>query len=246
MWHPAHINYFNRLIGGGRGAYERGFETSYWGEAFNEEVIEWLHDHAPPQARIKTLALNELAVTNLQQMGKLRGDIRLATGDSDPDYFLLQVRQGFMGRAERALHFGQRPLKRFEARGVPRLEIHAGNALSTAPRKTDIITTAPAVDHLATTATDALTTPTTGTADTVETTPTISPINPDADVDAPPMPAPATPLLQTPAVSLPPVDPSRLTVPPGVVPTPTAVPSAARPTTPTGEIKIDILPARRP
>jgi len=42
------------------------------------------------------------------------------------------------------------------------------------------------------------------------------------------------------------VDPSRLTVPRGVVPTPTAVPSAVRPTTPTGEIKIDILPARRP
>ena len=33
--HPYELSYYNELIGGPRGAWERGFELSYWYDAFN-------------------------------------------------------------------------------------------------------------------------------------------------------------------------------------------------------------------
>jgi hypothetical protein len=134
----------------------------------------------------------------------------------------------------------------FEAQGVPRIEIYSGDALSPklSEAKDEGTTAVPSADHT-TTFPEAITTATTATVGTAPTTPTEVLLNPDADVERPSEPDPGPPAEQLPADTLPPVDPSRLTVPRGVVPTPTAVPSAPRITTGTGEIRIDFLPPRR-
>ena len=35
--HPYELSYYNELIGGPRGAWERGFELSYWYDAFTRQ-----------------------------------------------------------------------------------------------------------------------------------------------------------------------------------------------------------------
>ncbi len=129
--HPDHLNFFNVFVGGAKGAYEKGFETSYWGEAVNEEVIDYLNSITKPGTKFKPLALNELAFLNLQGWGMLSEE-GVYTAASEPyDYYILQVRQGFFGNRERALHFGAKPLRVFEAQGVPKIEIFSGDALTT-------------------------------------------------------------------------------------------------------------------
>ena len=39
-FHPYLLSYFNPLVGGLKGAQQLGFETTYWGEALNQEVID--------------------------------------------------------------------------------------------------------------------------------------------------------------------------------------------------------------
>lgn len=116
--HPHEISYFNILTGGLEGARDR-FEITYWGEAFNEEVLACLNDpeKLPPRSRIKTLAMNPLVPFHLQDWGMLRNDLVF---DPPPpyDYWLLQMRRGFFGRAERYL-FDRIPEKVFGPPGVP-------------------------------------------------------------------------------------------------------------------------------
>src|SRR5690606_34510130 len=61
MTHPNELNYYNWIVGRSKGAYERGFETAYWGEAVNEDVTSYLRSILKPGDKVKTLALNEEA-----------------------------------------------------------------------------------------------------------------------------------------------------------------------------------------
>src|SRR5690606_5668556 len=101
--HPNQLNYFNWSVGRARGAYDRGFETSYWGEAVNEDVTEYLNTILEPGDKVKVLALNELAFENLRQWGKLPAKVDFSPDEPPYDYAILQVRQGFMRSRERSL-----------------------------------------------------------------------------------------------------------------------------------------------
>jgi hypothetical protein len=80
--HPYELSYYNELVGGPRGAWERGFELSYWYDAFNPPVIEELNRRFPPHAQVDFLSdLTQTAsgvFQELQSLGSLRSDIVLA------------------------------------------------------------------------------------------------------------------------------------------------------------------------
>ena len=42
--HPFELSYYNELIGGPRGAWQRGFELTYWYDAFNDRTLAELND----------------------------------------------------------------------------------------------------------------------------------------------------------------------------------------------------------
>jgi hypothetical protein len=107
LYHPHELSYFNVLTGGLRGARDR-FETSYWGEGFNNEVIDYINKNFPQGARVKTLAMNPLVVYHLQEWSHqekkiLREDL-VFDGQPPYDYWILHERRGMFSRAERYLH----------------------------------------------------------------------------------------------------------------------------------------------
>jgi len=116
--HPHELSYFNVLTGGLEEAQDR-FETSYWGESLNEEVIAYLNT-LPSGAHVRPLAMHELSLIHLQEWGVLRDDLRFDTGGAfkSYDYFLLQVRKGFFGPIEQYL-FDRPAEKVFSFQGVP-------------------------------------------------------------------------------------------------------------------------------
>ena len=82
--HPYELSYYNELVGGPRGAWERGFELSYWYDAFTPRVIADLNKRLPPGAQVEFLnKKTDTAVAVFQDqrsLGILRGDIMLGWG----------------------------------------------------------------------------------------------------------------------------------------------------------------------
>ena len=80
--HPYELSYYNELVGGPRGAWEQGFELTYWYDAFNGRVLDDLNRRAPAGCRRSTSSTTRPDLGHgfqeLQTLGILRGDIVLA------------------------------------------------------------------------------------------------------------------------------------------------------------------------
>ena len=89
--HPFELSYYNSLIGGPRGAWRRGFELTYWFDAFNKETLDELNRVLPPGAMVEqpNTLTNPPTFNELQNLGALRGDIKMGInpGERQPDRF---------------------------------------------------------------------------------------------------------------------------------------------------------------
>jgi Dolichyl-phosphate-mannose-protein mannosyltransferase len=83
--HPYELSYYNALVGGPRGAWSRGFDLSYWYDAFNGPVLADINARLPHEAQVDFLNENCVLVTfqELQSLGALRPDILLVTRQAD-------------------------------------------------------------------------------------------------------------------------------------------------------------------
>ena len=178
--HPNELNYYNWLVGKSAGAYEQGYETSYWGEAVNSDVTTYLSGILKPGDKVKTLALNETAFDNLRQWGKLPANVDFSPDEPPYDYVIMQVRQGFMGPVELRLMSSKKPLRTFSKNGVPRILVFDGKTVN------DVFPKAPAQQTITNPSIfDQATTPTarefTSASLTADTTPQTSATTPVAD-----------------------------------------------------------------
>jgi hypothetical protein len=90
--HPFELSYYNTLVGGPRGAWQRGFELTYWYDAFTPQTLDEINRLLPPGA--PAAFPSELSAPQtfqeLQALGRLRKDIRIdAPGDDFPYLWLL-------------------------------------------------------------------------------------------------------------------------------------------------------------
>jgi Dolichyl-phosphate-mannose-protein mannosyltransferase len=111
--HPYELSYYNALIGGPRGAWERGFELTYWYDAFTNQVIADLNRKLPPNPEIDFFnPLTETSVIvfqELQSLGALRGDITLAATTPNQFPFVWLLTQDSKAVAFTRLVFAMRP-----------------------------------------------------------------------------------------------------------------------------------------
>ncbi len=95
-----------------RGNARFSFEQTYWGNAVDAEAIGWLNSNLPPNARVKTLALQPAVFEILKEWEVLRPDIEFE-GAPPYDAHLMQNRKGFWGRTEWHFHDDRIPLRTF-------------------------------------------------------------------------------------------------------------------------------------
>jgi hypothetical protein len=119
-YHPHELSYFNFFAGGLRGARDQ-YETTYWGEALNENVLVYINT-LPPNANVHALAMHGLALEHLQEWGQLRKDLRIDQ-PGPVDAFLLQWRRGMFGPEEYAFA-ESRPAWVYAFRGVPFFSVY--------------------------------------------------------------------------------------------------------------------------
>lgn len=94
--HPYQLAYYNALVGGTRGATERGFETIYWGQVY-QEAPSFLNSVAEPNPRVLVIPRGVIYLLEFQQQaGALRPDVQF-TGDEREagavDYVMFQAMQ---------------------------------------------------------------------------------------------------------------------------------------------------------
>jgi len=77
--HPYELSYYNALIGGPRGAWNAGFELTYWYDAFDPKSLSRINATLPEHASI--IFPDDLSAPStfqeLQSLGALRGDVNL-------------------------------------------------------------------------------------------------------------------------------------------------------------------------
>ena len=89
MIHPYELSYYNEFIKGPANAWKKhGCELTYWYDAFTPRVIEEINAKLPKETSIN-FANGESSPLDLfptlQQLGALRGDIKLLSFDSDEE-----------------------------------------------------------------------------------------------------------------------------------------------------------------
>jgi hypothetical protein len=123
--HPFHLSYFSAVVGGLPGAYQSGYETTYWGERLTQDVLDWLNDPAkvPEGSAIKTRAMFSRVLKNHQQWGSLRSDLHideLPEGREAFDFHLIQARRGMWANSDLPFISNMHRARAvFEVDGVP-------------------------------------------------------------------------------------------------------------------------------
>src|SRR5262249_326846 len=110
--HPYELSYYNELVGGPRGAWNRGFELTYWYDAFNPGVMDDLNRRLPERAQIAFL--NKKTDTaapvfyEYRSLRALRPDIVLQQMETDLPFVWL-LTQDSKAYAFTRLLFAMRP-----------------------------------------------------------------------------------------------------------------------------------------
>jgi hypothetical protein len=109
--HPYELSYYNELIGGPRGAWAKGFELSYWYDAFNPAVIRAVNAKLPRGVEVDLLNQKTNVVTfqELQSLGMLRRDIVLVSRQTDRFPYVWLLTQDSKATALTRLMFAMRP-----------------------------------------------------------------------------------------------------------------------------------------
>jgi hypothetical protein len=111
--HPYELSYYNELLGGPQGAWRRGFELTYWYDAFTDKVLEDINQKLPPEAEVDFF--NDKTDTSVivfqehQSLGTLRGDIRLKARGADRFPYVWLLTQDSKAEALQRLLFAMRP-----------------------------------------------------------------------------------------------------------------------------------------
>jgi hypothetical protein len=115
--HPFQLSYYNRLVGGVRGAYLRGLEVTYFMEAFTPRFLKDLDETLPLNVSVNASVANFM-FEYYQRQGRLRSDLKF-TAQRPFDYYLLLNRQSVLSAAERRLFRTVKPVVSVHSAGIP-------------------------------------------------------------------------------------------------------------------------------
>lgn len=123
--HPFELSYYNELIGGPKGAREKGFELAYWYDAFNPSAIAAINELLPPGAAVSffTGKVEAPTFSELQSLGALRGDIDLGMKDSSKFPYGWLLTQDAKASSQSRLLFAMKPFYSLAPAQLDRLRV---------------------------------------------------------------------------------------------------------------------------
>ncbi len=116
---PVPLSYYNPLFGGLPGATRLGMEPTYYWDALQPEILDWLNAHSSPDQKVR-FSRYPTSWLYLRQTKKLRVGI-LPTEPGDWAWYVVQNRPGEFRALERDLIAHGKPARLFIKCGVPLL-----------------------------------------------------------------------------------------------------------------------------
>lgn len=102
-YHPQTLSHYNLLVGGVRGASQLGFEPTYWWDALDDEVLDWLNTHTEPSVPIAFSFPADLNVSLLRSWGKLHAGVTEPHSGTRFKWYVVQNRPSALSPIDRAL-----------------------------------------------------------------------------------------------------------------------------------------------
>ena len=101
-YYPQGLSHYSLLVGGVRGAAHLGMEPTYWWDALDSDVLDWINANTAPGASVAFSSITPQNVEWLREWGRLREEV------SDRDegsfqWYVLQNRPGLFNAVERKL-----------------------------------------------------------------------------------------------------------------------------------------------
>ncbi len=133
---PQWLSYYNLLIGGLPGATAAGMEPTYYWDALDRSVLDWLHEHTAEDEKIRFAACPPENLALMQRWNILRR----ATREDAPGefrWYVLQHRPSGWQPADLWLIEHAQPAHRKTLLGVPLLEVYQYRQYLDARERTD-------------------------------------------------------------------------------------------------------------
>lgn len=118
---PHGLSFYNRLIGGLRGATALGMEPTYWWDALDDDALKWLATNTGPGEKIAFASAPPKNLELLKRWG------RLASLPSDAGtfrWYVIQRRPSAWSDVDRRLIEEAQPAYRKTFKGVPLLDVY--------------------------------------------------------------------------------------------------------------------------
>ncbi|HIE43999.1 MAG TPA: hypothetical protein EYP78_04300 [Candidatus Omnitrophica bacterium] len=121
--HPFYLAHYNILIGGIKGAQNRGMETTYWGDTINNRVIQFINKKVKVGAKVGIYPVGSLQTKYLQAF--MRDDITLDSSYSaETDYLILHCRQGMFKEELWNIYNSAKPIFVQSVNSVPLVKVY--------------------------------------------------------------------------------------------------------------------------
>ncbi|NOZ23398.1 MAG: glycosyltransferase family 39 protein [Planctomycetes bacterium] len=120
--HPYQLSYYSIACGGVPGAAKLGMETTYWGEALNDRVFNYVEKNLPPASfmEFRHIGADVIAAhRNRHVLGDLPGNIGTPRDTAEHRYLFLLSRQGMFDNTEWEYFNRHTPLWQVSLQGVP-------------------------------------------------------------------------------------------------------------------------------
>ncbi|WP_250846641.1 ArnT family glycosyltransferase [Aquisphaera insulae] len=114
---PVPLSYFNPMFGGLPGAVRMGMEPTFYWDALQPEILDWLNEHSLPGQKVR-FARYPTSWLYLRQTGRLRPGI-LPTDPGDWTWYVVQNRPGDLSDLDRHLVAHAVPARVYSRFGVP-------------------------------------------------------------------------------------------------------------------------------
>ena len=117
VMHPYYLSDYGPIAGGLPGAHRLGLETTYWCDALDRQVIDFVNENAPKDAAVGIFPYPELITIAHREVGSFREDLKLVNYWKEPaDWLILMHRRGTFGDREYIL--SQSDTAIFESRRI--------------------------------------------------------------------------------------------------------------------------------
>jgi len=108
-YYPQTLSHYSVLVGGVRGVAQIGMAPTYWWDALDDDVLDWLNSHTESGAAVAFSEISDVNVALLREWGRLQTSVTDPNWGTRFKWYVLQNRSGLLSGVDRVLIQSEKP-----------------------------------------------------------------------------------------------------------------------------------------